>query len=243
MIDKIEIKMKEDSSKILSKIEKLMRLSKSANQNEASLALKKALKLMETYNINHADLFKAQIQEAYGARCSSQKPPMYVAHLATLVSTLFSCKFYWSTSLDKKLNYNTRPVFVGFSPHQEIAVFTYDNLLRKITKSRRKYYSSYRKKSNITADKDSYALGWIEGVRRNLEHLIPSEHFVEVSGESGLIRVNPIVAHIEEKTEGDMECKQRPTSTLSMKKGFIDGSLTKINKGVDFNNSKQSYLE
>ena len=56
--------MPQNNEKLLEKLKKLLALAKSDNPHEAALALQRAQKLMQAYNITQADLALSDIDES-----------------------------------------------------------------------------------------------------------------------------------------------------------------------------------
>ena len=54
----------DDRDSLLGKIRKCMELAKSANEHEAAAALRQATKLMEMYQVSHAELLSIGVSEA-----------------------------------------------------------------------------------------------------------------------------------------------------------------------------------
>ena len=75
--------MPQNNEKLLEKLKKLLALAKSDNPHEAALALQRAQKLMQAYNITQADLALSDIDESvsnYWA-AGSVNPPRYMLGL------------------------------------------------------------------------------------------------------------------------------------------------------------------
>jgi hypothetical protein len=76
-----------DKEKILEKLKKLLALSKSDNPHEASLALQRVQKLMQTYGITRDDIALSDIDESisnYWA-AGSVNPPRYMLGLLGII--------------------------------------------------------------------------------------------------------------------------------------------------------------
>lgn len=108
--------MSEEKKAIVAKIEKLLRLSKSSNQHEAELALKRANELMEKHQIDAAAVETADIQsgadavteEMYTVKDQKMKL-MWIETLANACASLFD-----GLILVNKQLHGTTFRFVGF---------------------------------------------------------------------------------------------------------------------------------
>lgn len=226
---------------ILDKVKKLLALSSSPNPNEAAAALSKARALMDEHAISYDDLIESDIKESSGRPYKAKNMPYHLDILSLAVAELFSCKVYqstrWSHTVPHKLRgfedkFVSYPVFVGYEPSNELCKYCYDNLVRKLTKARNNYISGSSIRSQISKDKDAYAFGWVHGVRNNIKHLIPPTIEIEISGEKGLIKVDPLGLYLDNKQLDEKSSKGVDEQNPATYRGFIDGQETKVNKGM-----------
>ena len=238
------------SKEAISKVKKLLALSKSSNPNEAALALERARELMDKYEISSSDLAYSDINTKEGAGFKAKTPALHFTALANLIAQLFGCEMYfnvvesqkWKHNKGYKSTYTTKPVFVGFSPNEELASYCFDNLYRKLKKARAEYKTGKRLRSSILRARDSYALGWVYGVRRSILHIIPENRDVEILGEDGLMVVNPLAAYVKEKATGEMKGRSMDEDDRAGNRGYLDGKEVKINKGVSGSATNQKSL-
>jgi hypothetical protein len=221
-----------DNQKAIEKIKKLFALSKSDEPHEAALALKKAQELMNEYNISMNDI-EYSIKECSAKKGKGKDVPKHKTVLANMIKNLFSCDLFWrfSSQIDE-IKYRIIdfycPVFVGNDINAEIAQYTYDVLLMAISKAKRTYKSKKRLPKTIKLDKDSYVLGWVNGVRENTYHLVPFEKEAEVLA---------IAKYLSSSKFTTLSVKEiNNVSEKGFANGFADGLKININKPISTKN-------
>jgi len=231
--------------KLIDRIKKLLSLAKSHNPNEAVAALTKARKLMNQYSISTGDLAVADILERQAdTKHRSKTAPGYLCDLVGLCADLFSCHTYCiekSNWKNGRRSYALVPVFIGYEIDVELAQYTYDNLYRKLSVARRLYRSRYWYKGDVTKDKDAYAEGWVVGVKRNVQHLVPPKHEVEVrAGAGALMVVDPVALYLKNLGIDDGLKTSRGLNDIdSMRRGLVDGRCVQVQKGTAAPKSKR----
>ena len=220
---------------IIEKIKKLLRLAKSSEPHEAALAMRRARELMDKHGVTQAQIAMSNIREQMASAGNYKRPPMYVALLAKTVGSLFQCDFYWSTKPTwtwSRMEYRTSPVFVGMDPHQEIAAYVYDVLYRQLAKSRGEFETGYRSRGYITQARDSYALGWVEAIRRKVADMVPPRPTVQKQTGQGLVAVDVLKVYIDDKVDGEMDSRKRAIDDSALQDGYLDGQQVDIHKGM-----------
>lgn len=76
------------------KIEKLLNLSMSDNEHEAQLALQRALKLMNKYNVTEEEVYKQQIISKE-FKLDYKRLPDWIVSLYDYMSRVSGCRFTW----------------------------------------------------------------------------------------------------------------------------------------------------
>mgnify|MGYP000152093387 CR=1 FL=1 len=124
-----------DKLKIIDKIHKCLRLSESANSNEAAAALRQAQALMRKYEIKEEDVQSSEIHEALANSGGYFNPPYWAVALSELIAQAFECRAYISRKDDE------RPVFrfIGVDYNASIGAYTFTVLYRQLRRSRRQY--------------------------------------------------------------------------------------------------------
>ncbi len=120
-----------DKEKILEKLKKLPALSKSDNPHEASLALQRVQKLMQTYGITRDDIALSDIDESisnYWA-AGSVNPPRYMLGLLGIIRAAFGVESIIHSGHKPSVG------FYGNKGRVELASYTWmfspDSLLRR----------------------------------------------------------------------------------------------------------------
>ncbi len=129
--------------KIITKICKCLRLSESANPNEAAAALRQAIAMMRKYGISQDQVLKPDIQES----CATTKKkhiPYWLIALANLVAEGFLCKVFIA-----RQQAIPEFVFIGHAVSPQIASYTFTVLSRVLIRARFRYMSA------LSADEDS----------------------------------------------------------------------------------------
>lgn len=162
-----------EKERILQKIKHCLALSKSANENEAAMALRQAHALMEKYGVSMSDMSMADISSKQTKGKVPQKPPKHLAILINQIAKMFGCEAILTTDN----NWHVVVEFVGFDAYPEIASYAFDVLSRQLANSRKQYIDTelkrVKKRANKTARADSYCYGWVIAVARKISDLVP----------------------------------------------------------------------
>jgi hypothetical protein len=160
--------MTDKRAKIIEKIQKLLRLSKSKNEHEAALAAARAQELLAKYNLDEADLTEREIpKEACTAKTETvKKPAGWVYILASSVAGAFDCSYFHSSW------YGTIN-FIGVDADHEIANFTFGYLYRTINRLASGFMAKSQQKRLTAKGKKkvrlSYCLGAAQVVSQRLQ--------------------------------------------------------------------------
>lgn len=154
-----------DKETIVKKIVKCLSLSKSSNENEASIALRQAKRLMEKHNISNVDVALADVGESKVTAGTNNMPPRWLAMLANMISKSFGVENIFLETY--KTNSYT---FIGMRHSAEVASYAFTVLRRKLTKDRNEYFKNLRgKRINRTRKADVFAVSWGIGVTNTVE--------------------------------------------------------------------------
>jgi hypothetical protein len=120
--------------KIIDKIQKCLRLSRSGNANEAASALRQAQGLMRKYGIAEAEVRVAQVTEASSTGAGYFNPPFWAVALSELVAQTFDCRAYI-------ISHEQGPEFrfIGVGASSEVSAYTFTVLYRQLRQARRSY--------------------------------------------------------------------------------------------------------
>jgi hypothetical protein len=166
----MEIDMNKDQA--IEKIKKCLRLSKSANENEAAQAFKHAQALMREFGVTDIDVEMSEIIEA-----SVNIPvaiPKWQFILFEICERAFGVDGYiyrsWGAVTGRRMAHCR---FYGMSPKPELAAYAYEVLLRQLRAARREYIATKLKRVKLAKNKtyraDEFCLGWVSTVYRKVE--------------------------------------------------------------------------
>lgn len=159
---------------VFEKIKKCLALSKSSNENEATIALKQAKLLMDRNNLTLSDVELSNINKK--TLITDLKRLRFLeVKLAKMVSEVFECGFY----IDGNRNFH----FYGVDPNNEIAIYAYKVLVPILKKARKEYVSALHKNTKLKNKRalgNSYSLGWIQSVRSKCIPLHPNKKIEEL---------------------------------------------------------------
>jgi len=145
---------------ILEKIRKCMALASSGSEHEAAAALRQAQKLMELHQVSQAEMLAVGVRESKAKSGAAARPANWESELAAYVAAAFGCKLIFMPAWDYAWW-----VFIGLSPADEIAAYSFDVLLRQALKARREFIEvalkRTKKRTNKTRRADLFSDGWV----------------------------------------------------------------------------------
>lgn len=230
-----------EDDRILDKIKKLLRLSRSSNPHEAALALQRAMELAQANGVRLASIDPDD--EVAGIRHKERAETRlhYEKRLAiSLVQDFFSVRIIRGWNHLK---------IVGRAPDIQVAEYAYVYLVRAC----RLCMSAWEKEETaacrrVTINKRrSFILGFMEGVRKNIHKLsiqssdsIPSMAALIASKTVEVKRRDAYVAE-RWKLETLPRVKFKLTDSAATN-GFLDGMKTNLNRpvsGAEINHPRQ----
>lgn len=150
------------------KIKKCLALAKSANENEAAIALRQAQALMREFQID-PDLL--DIVEASCETKSTKTPQAWEASLVLTIARAMQCKPIFSSG-SSTWGIKASWSFIGVDPAPEVASYTFDVLYRQIIRSRKNFIETTLNRVTVKKNKvrraDLFCEGWVASVK----HLI-----------------------------------------------------------------------
>lgn len=153
-----------NNEKIISKIKKVLELSKNnPSKEEAIAAAALAHKLMAEYHLELADIEgTTDIDEIYEEHINIDKGNKWKYALAGILAKNFRCKhFYYG---------ETTVVFYGYKMDAQIAGNTFKFLFTYGNKMATNYYNKIRKQGFGTKGiKNAFLIGYLEGIQEVLE--------------------------------------------------------------------------
>lgn len=160
--------------KIIDKIKKCLRLSKSTNPHEAEAALRQARKLMETHGVSDLDIQAAEAAEER-TRSNSARPTYWEVRLAQKTADAFGCRLL----LHGRSYFNSAEWgFIGCGSAPEIATYAFTVLLRQVKRARAEHIKTTLKRckpSTKTRRADLFCEAWVTAVSGTLAAFAGSE--------------------------------------------------------------------
>lgn len=226
------------NNKQIEKIKKLLKLSKSANEHEAALALSRAQTLMKELGL-HADSpqFSDVHEQSVTSSSRSYKLPSYRNHLIAMVGKAFGCDCHidaWPGEL-------VDVYFTGHNERPDIAAYTYKVLERQLTSARKNYIASLNKrikKSTKTARADVFCQAWVNAVQQKVKDfaLTPEENQQIAEYVKAL---HPTL--VSSKTRTPSQKHLRGGKDHALTAGYMAGKQASLHHGV--NGQEQTKLE
>ena len=124
-----------DKQKIISKIQKCLRLAESGNPNEAAAALRQAQGLMRKYGLQDVDVHTLPVNETTASSGGYYNPPYWALALAELVAEAFDCRVYIARQDEKHPQFR----FIGLEHSASVAAYSLTVLYRQLRQARRSY--------------------------------------------------------------------------------------------------------
>jgi hypothetical protein len=228
------------------KIKHCLALAQSANENEAATALRQAQALMREYRLTEMDVKLSDVGEVESDLHRAKRRPAWDQQLSIAVADAFNCttlrRRKWSSAKEQVIECAT---FVGVSPAQNIALYAYESLHRKLTQARKEYCSAVRsgiRRSEYSAETagDHFALAWVWEVQSKLKALAPQDD--DLAGQpgtgQGLVAIQAQdKALISEflATQDIRESRKRKGVELDMNAqiaGMLAGSKVELHAGI-----------
>ncbi|EPL7325678.1 MULTISPECIES: DUF2786 domain-containing protein [Citrobacter] len=217
--------MQQNNEKVLEKLKKLLALAKSDNPHEAALALQRAQKLIQVYNITQVDLALSDIDESvsdYWA-AGSINPPRYILGLLGIIQAAFG--------VDSIIHSGHKPSvgFYGNKDRIELASYTWDVLARQLIAARKNYIGQQNKRIKSTTKTslgDKFAEGWVLAVRSEVQLFAMTREERELAG-LWLVQKYPDSS----KTSGRGAGKSRDAD-MSRHHGYREGEHVRLHQPV-----------
>ncbi len=160
----------DDNNKIIDKIEKLISLSGSSNENEARAAMMKAQELMAKYEIKREQLNEAQETErpVIGFTSSPYREE-WIHMVSAVIADNFRCR---SISICRNSSSKTfRIRFYGYEEDAEICINIFNYAIKVIRKkfiTLRAIYAEVKREFK-ESEKMNYVIGFCHGLEKNFD--------------------------------------------------------------------------
>lgn len=221
------------TEKILGKIKKCLRLSKSSNSNEAVTALRQAQALMEKYNINQEQVDLSSVKSAVISAGKAQKPPRFHQALVQTIKDAFGVEAIYQYG--GLFNHGMNIKFIGIDAKPEIAEFAYIVLYRQLKKDRAEYMKTLKryKRANKTRKADLFAEAWVMAIwNKVVKFTQPEEH-------TALIKQYMAGKHKDLETMKSKKHKVKSNDDDAFSAGHQAGSAARLNHPMNGTEQKR----
>lgn len=217
-----------DKQDIIERIKKCLRLAKSANANEAGIAMHQAQKLMELHGLTAEEIAIADINES-AIKAKSKNLPTWHLALIKVVAESFGCA--WLIHPHYK---HSEVKFVGLPMRTQIATYAYTVGIRHILGARRVFIAGLRKNckpSTKTLRADDYCEGFVCALIEKMEALA-----IDDEGQALISRYiekhYPTLVSTKPLRTDARAQKQRAKQPDYSHKGYKDGSKVSLHRGM-----------
>lgn len=190
-----------DHERILERIKKCMEMAKSktANPNEAEIALRQAHKLMDQYNLELGDVLASMACETRIPAGSEGSPPAWRVRLAQVCAHAFGTKVMITAGAFTAAGF----IFIGCGAAPELTGYAYQVLERQLQKARREFLAEPKqkrcKRSTKVARGDHFANAWIDAVYEKVDAFAGVEDSIVDAIEAYMAKHHPEVKSVELK--------------------------------------------
>jgi hypothetical protein len=148
-----------DKQKIISKIQKCLRLAESGNPNEAAAALRQAQGMMRKYGICKAEIHTLLINEATANSGGYYNPPYWALALSELIAEAFDCRVYIARRDEARPQFR----FIGLEQSATVAAYSFTVLYRQLRRARRAYMTDLAMddKQEVRRRGNVFAQAWL----------------------------------------------------------------------------------
>lgn len=158
-----------DREKILTKIQKCLRLSKSSEPHEAAAALRQAQAMMRQHSVSDEELMGIEVKNVLviTPAPAMKKCPLGFAHLVSIIQTAFGVDAVMERAyVAGKPRLAFRYFGVGGRP--ELAAYAHDVVWRQLWGSWNKYRKDFPELANVRGARMGFWVGWLQRVRQQV---------------------------------------------------------------------------
>lgn|GEM_PF-2474206 len=219
---------KNDRSRYVERIRKLLALAGSSNEHEAAIARKRADAMMEKYAITQMDLGNAEFGSG-DFETTTKEHTKWKVSLYTSIGFIFGCQVAYYTNRNQKM----AVTYYGKKPMVEIALYISDVITRAQSKAWDEHKLLLKHHNIPTTDNarnsfhEAFAGGVITTVRNIYLGMSNDEremHLAEIDGANHLTEKIPVRKR--------RESKSKDHDALATAAGYLAGKAQTINIGV-----------
>lgn len=167
-----------DRTKILDKIQKCMRLSKSSEPHEAAAALRQAQKLMTMHGITAAELagieFGSEVVQCPIQAGATQKIPVILSLLTALINKAFCVKAVIGTTM-RVSDHSYIVRYFGPLDRVALAAYSHTVIYRAMNSARTEYVKAHPHMKGNRGARAGFQAGWLDGVEQQLGEFAMSD--------------------------------------------------------------------
>ncbi|MDD3477385.1 MAG: DUF2786 domain-containing protein [Candidatus Izemoplasmatales bacterium] len=217
--------MNEADEKIIDKIEKLIKLSASDNENEAKAAMMKAQELMAKYEIDRERLSDGKEERPVVSFTSMPFRDDWVKDVANVIAHNFRCRLIMSCGRYKGSGGVFRLKFYGFEEDAEICINIFEYAVKVVRKRFGTLRAIYADAGREFArnEKMNYTEGFCAGLHKNFEEQkAQSESFA-----LALVTPPEVIEFVEQipglQQAEEKAYERRREHDVLRQSGFVDG--------------------
>lgn len=216
-----------DQDRILDKIRKCLEMAKSktANANEAAIALRQAQKLMDAHSLEMGDVLASMACEAKVPAGSDGKPPAWRVRLADVCCRAFGTHLIICTSWLESAAFT----FVGCGAAPELTGYAYQVLERQLQKARKEYLATQKRCKPKTKRErgDAFAHGWISAVLAKVDEFAGVEDNIAEAIQAYMAKHHPDLGKFEVKRR-----KVKARDEVARDAGYHAGKAAQLHNAV-----------
>ncbi|TBU75230.1 DUF2786 domain-containing protein [Phytopseudomonas daroniae] len=222
-----------DQDRILEKIKKCLEMAKSktANSNEAEIALRQARKLMDAYSLEMGDVLASMACEITIEAGSEGTPPAWRVRLAYVCAHAFGTRMIITQMRVGMFDSVGAFIFVGCAAAPELSGYAYQVLERQLQKARREFLASPKnkrcKRSTKVARGDHFANAWIDAVYHKVDEFAGVDDNIAEAIEAYMAKNHPDLGKHEMKRR---KLKARDEGAAAA--GYKAGKSARLHHGL-----------
>lgn len=178
---------KSDRDRLLEKIQKCMRLSKSSEPHEAAAAMRQAQKLMEHHQVSDSELLGMEVKSVHICTPSpyKRKTPLHYTYLIAIVRKAFGVEAvmeasqYYNKKGYARMHLGVR--YFGIGGRADMAAYAHEVIFRQLMTGWAQYKKAHPEAVGERGGRMGWMVGWLQAVRSTV---------MEFAGEDdeGLVR-------------------------------------------------------
>lgn len=155
-----------DRDRVLEKIKKCLKLSKSSEAHEAAAALRQAQKMMEAHGVSQEELLGLEVKsvQVMTPEPYKRKLPLYMNVLIGIVCRAFECE-----GLIEAGYRNGKPRlcvrYFGLNGKEQLAAYAHEVMWRQLSVSWKEYQKLNLWAVNEKGARQGFWIGWLQEVR------------------------------------------------------------------------------